>query len=74
METINIILNALSLKNNKSDFELTNSSQEIIDYYNYKIKNDRLIKETVDKFNENINIKFDIYQKAINCDLSFQET
>ncbi len=74
METINLILNALSLKDNNSDFELTESSNDTIDYYNYKIKNDRLIIKKIDKFNENINIKFDIYQKGINCDLSFQET
>ena len=74
MEAINMILNALSLKGKKSDYELTENMDEYIEYYNYKIKNEKSIKEQIDNFNENINVNMDIYEKATDCSLSFQET
>ncbi len=62
METINKFLSALNLKDYKyNNFELTESGDDFIDYYNFKIKNNKLIKQKVDKFNESINIRKEQY-------------
>jgi hypothetical protein len=74
MEALNMILNAFSLKDRKSNFELIDNDDEYIEYYNYKIKNETPIKEQIDQFNEKINVNLDIHHLSSDCSLSFQET
>lgn len=72
MEAINMILSALNIKKSNSEYELTNI--DFGNYYNYIIKNDKMIKDKIDKFNEDMNCPLGINDKAINFNLSFQET
>ncbi len=76
METINMILSSLNLKKTESSFDIINSDDEFIDYYKFRIKNDKSIKDYVDKFNEKINVSIDIdiLTKAKGCELSLQES
>jgi hypothetical protein len=74
METINMILSALNLKDSNSSFELINNNDDIIDYYNFKIKNEKSIKEQIDLFNESINVPLEIFKKTEGCDLSLHES
>ena len=69
-----MILNALNLKESNSSFEIIDSDDEYIDYYNYRIKNDKSIKNQIDIFNININIPFDVFSKSNGYELSFGET
>jgi len=74
METLNLILNALKLKNNEDSFNIIDSDEEFIDYYNYRIKNEKSIKEQIDNFNEKNNVSIDIFKLANDCDLSLEES
>ena len=74
MEAINMILNALSLKDINADYELTKNNDDYIEYYNFKIKNEKSIKIQIDNFNESINVPLDIFKSSNGCDLSLQET
>ncbi len=69
-----MILSALNLKETKSSFEIIDSDEEFIDYYNYRIKNEKSVKEQVDNFNSLINVPIDIFNKAKGCNLSLNES
>jgi len=70
-----MILSALNIKKSNSEYELTNITDEYCNnYYNYIIKNEKIIKDKIDKFNEDINGPLGINEKAIHCNLSFEET
>jgi hypothetical protein len=74
MEALNLILSALNLKDTEDSYNIIDSDDEFINYYNYRIKNEKSIKEQIDNFNKNINVSIDIFNLANGCEFSLEES
>jgi hypothetical protein len=74
MDTLNLILSALNLKNIEDSYNIIDSYDEFIDYYNYRIKNEQSIKEQINIFNKKQNDSVDIFKLSNGCDFSLQES
>lgn len=72
METLYSLLNSLNIKEN--NYEIITTNNDLIEYFNFIIKDEKIIKDKIDIFIKNAPKSSDIYNKSKECNLSLDET